>query len=71
MAKGIPQTVMEHVKTIRILTAQMVVLRQEVDELKLAAAQPKTKSGRQLPPTRLPEGLRRLEIGRDPLQGGN
>lgn len=71
MAKSIPQTVMEHVKTIRSLTAEMVVLRQEVDKLTLAAIQPRATNGRQLPPTRLPEGLKRLEIGRDPLQGDN
>jgi len=69
MAKSIPQTVMEHVKILRTLTAEVVVLRQEVDKLTLAAAQPKSKRGRQLPPTPLPEGLRRLELGKDPTHG--
>jgi hypothetical protein len=71
MAKSIQQVVMEHMKIIRTLTTEMAVLQKEVSKLKLDAAQPKTEKGRQLPPTRLPEGLKRLELGRDPLQGGN
>jgi len=66
MAKNFQQRVMENEEAISALKKQVFELAKRCGNLELKYGQPVGKSGNTMPPTKRPEVLIELELGKDP-----